>query len=74
MKPATHIRKGREIRSAEPGDAMMHPSINKAKRASRKIQMKQDGALGRGSVKILPFVPKKRKRRKAGKFNVGDNE
>ena len=74
MKPATHIRKGREIRSAEPGDAMMHPSINKAKTASWKIQMKQDKGLGRGSVKILPFTPKKRKRRKAGKFNVGDSE
>ena len=71
MKPATHVRKGREIRSAEPGDAKMHSSINKAKKASWKIQMGQDKGLGLGSVKVIPYMPKKRKRRKAGKFNVG---
>lgn len=70
MKPATHVRKGREIRSAVPGDSKMHSSINAAKKASRKIQMTQDKALGRGSVKMIPYVPKKRKRRKAGQFGV----
>ncbi len=70
MKDCTHIRKGREIRSAKPGDAKMHSSINQAKKASRKIQMEQDEGLGLGSVKVVPFVPKKRKRRRAGKFNL----
>ncbi len=70
MKDCTHVRKGREIRSAVVGDAMMHPSINKAKKASRKIQMEQDKGLGRGSVKVIPFTPKKRKRKQAGQFNV----
>ncbi len=70
MKDCTHVRKGREIRSASPGDAKMHPSINKAKKASHKIQMEQDKGLGRGSVKVIPFTPKKRKRKQAGQFNV----
>ena len=74
MKPCTHVRKGREIRSAEPGDAMMHPTINKAKKASRKIQMLNDKGLGRGSVKVIPYVPKKRKRKSAGQFNAGDGD
>ena len=70
MKDCTHVRKGREIRSATPGDAKMYPSINEAKKASFKIQMGHDKGLGRGSVKVIPFVPKKRKRKKAGKFNI----
>lgn len=71
VKPCTHVRKGKEIRSAEPGDAMMHPTVNKAKKASFKIQMAQDKGLGRGSVKVIPYMPKKRKRESAGQFNVG---
>ena len=71
MKDCTHVRKGREIRSAKPGDAEMHQSINKAKKASWGIQMRQDKGLGRGSVKVIPYVPKKRKRKKAGQFNIG---
>ncbi len=70
MKSATHVRKGREIRSAKPGEAKMYDSVNQAKKASRKIQMRQDEGLGLGSVKVMPFVPKKRRRKKAGKFNI----
>lgn len=70
MKPTTHIRKGREIRAAAPHGAVMHDSINRAKKASHKIQMEQDGGLGRGSVKVLDFTPRKRRRRKAGQFNI----
>ena len=70
MKDTTHVRKGREIRSAKPGEAKMYNSVNQAKKASRAIQMKQDKGLGLGSVKVIPFVPKKRRRKKAGKFNI----
>jgi hypothetical protein len=70
MKPTTHIRKGREIRSADPKDAKMYESINRAKKASFAIQMKADKALGRGTVKVILFTARKRRRKQAGKFNV----
>jgi len=70
MKPTTHVRKGREIRSASPGDAHMYESINLAKKASHKIQMSQDKALGRGSVRVILFTVRKRRRKQAGKFNI----
>lgn len=71
MKEATHIRKGKEIRALDPKNSKMHESINDAKRTSYRIQMLADDALGRGTVKVLPFVPKKRRRKGAGKFNLG---
>ena len=70
MKPTTHIRKGREIRSADPKDAKMYSSINQAKKASFKIQMEADEALGRGTVKVILYIARKRQRKRAGKFNV----
>ncbi len=70
MKPATHVRKGKEIRAAAPHGAVMYDSMNKAKKASHKIQMEQDKGLGRGSVRVIAFTPKKRKRKQAGKFQL----
>ncbi len=70
MKDTTHVRKGKEIRAAAPDGAVMYKSMNQAKKASRKLQMEQDGALGRGTVRVLPFTPKKRKRKQAGKFKL----
>ncbi len=70
MKPTTHVRKGREIRSSDPKDAKMYESINLAKKASRKIQMAQDKGLGRGTVKVILFTARKRRRKQAGKFNI----
>ena len=70
MKPTTHIRKGREIRCADPQGSKMYESINLAKKASHKIQMSTDKALGRGTVKVILFTVRKRRRRQAGKFNI----
>lgn len=70
MKPAMHVRKGREIRSMDPKDAKMYDSINLAKKASHKIQMKADKALGRGTVRVILFTARKRRRKHAGEFNV----
>ncbi|MEE8598592.1 MAG: hypothetical protein V3S69_03645 [Dehalococcoidales bacterium] len=51
MKEATHIRKGKNIIDLS-GGGEKYKSFNAAKRASRKIQMNADGALGRGTVQV----------------------
>ena len=71
MRECAYIRKGKEIRALDPEtESKMCKSINAAKRMSHKIQLLADKALGRGTLKVLPFVPKKRKRKAAGQFNV----
>lgn len=56
MTETKFIRKGKVIRSIEKNDdgspvtQKEYSSVNKAKRESRAIQIKEDGALGRGSV------------------------
>ncbi len=70
MKPCTHIRRGREIRCTNPKDAQMYASINQAKKASHAIQIRLDKGLGLGSLKVMPYMPKRRRRKRAGKFNV----
>lgn len=50
MKDLTHIRKGKVITEVNTNIAKDYKTVNKAKRASHKIQMDQDGGLGRGSV------------------------
>ena len=47
----THTRKGKTIKG--PGQPEQFNSINAAKRASRAIQMKADGALGRGTLRLV---------------------
>ena len=57
------IRKGASIRQESNGNVDDYRSINAAKRESRKIQMDLDGALGRGSVKVVEKrFPKRRER------------
>lgn len=54
MKDTKFIRQGKSIQDIrDPDDVSTfdhHGSVNAAKRASRKIQMKKDGALGRGTL------------------------
>jgi len=54
MKAAKFVRFGRnmtDIQNDEPANSQ-HKTINQAKKASFKLQMKLDGALGRGSVQL----------------------
>jgi hypothetical protein len=48
---ARWIRKERIIQDVLNGEATDHKTINAAKRASRKLQLEADGALGRGSLR-----------------------
>ena len=50
MTRTTHTRKSKTIKG--PGQPEQFTSINAAKRASREIQMKADGALGRGTLRV----------------------
>lgn len=53
MKQAKFIRDGKSIISFENGGSAQHfESIGKAKAESRAIQMREDGALGRGSLQL----------------------
>ena len=53
MKDAKFVRNGKAIISfANGGSAQHFESITKAKAESRAIQMREDGALGRGSLKV----------------------
>jgi len=51
MSKAKYYRKGNRIRT--PEGTKKYKSINAAKRASRELQLKADGALGRGSLVVL---------------------
>lgn len=55
MKPTTHHRYKNHVVDVtqELADNTTYSSINKAKKESFKIQMKTDGALGRGSVALV---------------------
>ena len=51
MKTEQFYRIGRTIREIG-GKTTHHDSVNKAKRKSREIQLAEDGALGRGTVRV----------------------
>lgn len=57
MKVPTHIRDGNTIitlgKEKSGNIRKVHGSENEAKRASHKIQMDANGALGRGTVKLI---------------------
>jgi len=55
MKARTHYRYKNHIvdETQEMVENSTYSSINKAKKESFKIQMRKDGALGRGSVGII---------------------
>ena len=51
MKPTKYVRLSSTIIDTKTQKRTNHKFINAAKRASRKLQMELDGALGRGSVR-----------------------
>ena len=55
MKKPKYFRKGKVIRG--PSGDQSFKSHNLAKQESRKIQMKEDGALGRGSLIVVEKLP-----------------
>ena len=54
MKEPIYFRKGHIIKDASRTVVFegKQKSINAAKRESRRLQLKEDGALGRGSLKV----------------------
>lgn len=52
MKEAKYERKGHVIKNLEDGTVVDCKSNNKAKKTSHELQMVEDGALGRGSVRV----------------------
>lgn len=52
---AKYFRKERVIRTPD-GDKVFK-SINEAKKESRKLQMAEDGCLGKGSLKVVDTLP-----------------
>jgi hypothetical protein len=60
MKQATHLRKGKNITNLGTKKVDTYKTINQAKKASHRIQMDADKALGRGSVRAERLAPEKR--------------
>jgi len=61
MKTTKYVRRGKTITTLEhlneldylvPASSRSLPTINQAKRESRRLQMAADGALGRGSLMV----------------------
>lgn len=52
MTKATHERKAHMIKNLVTGERKDHETINKAKIASRNIQL-SDGGLGAGAVRVV---------------------
>lgn len=52
-KTIAFLRVGKLLLSEGPKTDLHFESVNAAKRESRKVQMELDGALGRGSIRIL---------------------
>ena len=53
LKKAKYTRIRKIVRNLEENTRVVHKSINEAKRNSRELQMSLDGALGRGSVRVI---------------------
>ena len=54
MPKTLYVRKGKTITHIETGQTLPKlNSINAAKRKSREIQMDEDGALGRGTLRLI---------------------
>ena len=49
---ALYARKGRQIIDLKNGSIKEYPSINQAKRESRRLQ-KRTGGVGRGAVRVI---------------------
>lgn len=52
METAKYERKGQVIKNLEDGTVLDCKSVNKAKKTSRELQVVEDGALGRGSLRV----------------------
>lgn len=52
MVNAKYVRKKATINNLSEGSAEVFKSINAAKRQSAKLQQAEDGALGRGILKV----------------------
>ncbi len=48
-----YIRKGKNIRDLETDENTQYSSLNLAKKASRKIQLDENGAIGRGVLEVI---------------------
>lgn len=46
------VRKGKTIKNIDTGEVTDFKSVNKAKKESRSIQMRENGGLGLGSVMV----------------------
>ena len=53
MNKVAYERNGKVLTNLANGERPPFKSVNAAKRASRKLQMELDGALGRGSVRRI---------------------
>lgn len=53
MSKVKFTRKGKTIRNIETGKSDTLKSVNLAKKESLRIQMSEDGVLGRGSVELI---------------------
>jgi len=47
-----YIRKGKNIKTIATGEVQGFKTINLAKKESRKLQMNEDGGLGRGALML----------------------
>ena len=52
MKQPKYYRCGRTIRDLATGKDTTYESVNLAKKESRRLQLEEDGSLGRGSVRV----------------------
>lgn len=57
MKTRRYMRKGNVIHTCADVSNKAYPSINEAKRESRRLQMEADGALGRGTLSVSEKLP-----------------
>jgi hypothetical protein len=57
MKEMKFMRKGKTIRNIEDGHDTVFNSISMAKRASRTLQIAEDGGMGRGSLRVVEKLP-----------------
>ena len=53
MKPTEYTRKGQTITQLDGDTKKRYYSLTQAKKESWRIQMRLDGALGRGSLKVV---------------------
>lgn len=58
MSKLKYLRKSKTIHTISSGENQVFESINKAKAESRRLQMAEDDALGRGSLQLTEALPR----------------